>query len=186
MKSEWIERHFITLKQQREEVFPTLQTLSTDQLWERPEQDKWAIGASIYHLYLMLKLYRHVLQITIPCTRLYALSMRKRNYSCCIADIYEEYKETRNKSMKAPFILNPPDKIRFAYDFTELRSLLTIETEKIIERVVGLDEDIAGHMHFLDPVANYPNIIQGTQLLAIHEAHHFRIIERDRKVITNE
>jgi hypothetical protein len=57
-----------------------------------------------------------------------------------------------------------------------LNQLLVKETLKISTMVANIEEDIAGHIVFLDPVANNPNLIQAIQLLAIHEAHHIRII----------
>lgn len=64
-------------------------------------------------------------------------------------------------------------------DFNELNKLLIKETSKLKNKVEEIDEDIAGHIIFLDPVARHPNLIQAIQLLAIHEAHHFRIIQNN-------
>lgn len=44
--------------------------------------------------------------------------------------------------------------------------------------VKNIEEDIAGHIRFPDPIAHYPNLIQAIQLLAIHEQHHFKIMEK--------
>lgn len=179
MKSESMRTHLITLKQQRDRLLPTLKSLSMAQLWERPEENKWSIGESIYHLFLITKMLRVAAIITIPCTKLYARMTRNKPFDRNINDIYEEYKEKHGKGMKAPFILNPPNKIYNTMDFNELNQLLINETLKVSKIVEDIDEDIAGHIIFLDPVANYPNLIQAIQLLAIHEAHHIRIIQRN-------
>ncbi|WP_428911789.1 DinB family protein [Niallia sp. Krafla_26] len=179
MKSQIMRTHFITLKQQRDNLLPTLQPLSRAQLWERPVENKWSIGESLYHLFLITKMLRVAAIITIPCTKLYARMTRNKPYDCYIHDIYKEYKEKHGRGMKSPFILNPPNKIYHTMDFNELNQLLINETSKVWKLVEDIDEDIAGHIFFLDPVANYPNLIQAIQLLAIHEAHHIRIIQRD-------
>ncbi|OZI12412.1 hypothetical protein CEW92_06735 [Bacillaceae bacterium SAS-127] len=179
MKSESIEFHFNTLEQQREILFPTVESLTMNQLWERPSDGKWSIGESIYHLYLMMKVLRVAAVITIPCTKLYAKSVRRKLYATSIHDIYQEYGNKRKKSMKAPFVLNPPNNIRLNLTFDDVNALLVNETRRVKKLVEEIDEDIAGHIIFLDPVANYPNLIQAIQLLAIHEAHHFRIMKRD-------
>ncbi len=183
MKSQSMKRHFITLKQQRDSLFPKLQSLSMAQLWERPEENKWSIGESIYHLFLITKMVRVAAIITIPCTKLYARMTRNKPFDRDIHDIYQEYKEKHGKGMKAPFILNPPNKIYNTMDFNQLNQLLMDETSKVSKLVKDIDEDIAGHIIFLDPLANYPNLIQSIQLLAIHEAHHFRIIQKELETI---
>lgn len=179
MKSQSMEKHFTTLKQQREILYPTLKSLTKVQLWERPKKNKWSIGEMIYHLYLITKMLRVAAIITIPCTKLFARMMRNKPFDSDINDIYKQYKEKHGKGMKAPFILNPPKKIYNTMDYNELKQLLIKETLKVSQVVEDIDEDIAGHIIFLDPVANNPNLIQAIQLLAIHEAHHIRIIQNN-------
>lgn len=66
---------------------------------------------------------------------------------------------------------------------TELEKLLTRETDEIKKLVQNIEENIAGHIVFLDPVAHYPNLIQSIQLLAIHERHHFMIMKNNYEMI---
>ncbi|WP_018924443.1 DinB family protein [Salsuginibacillus kocurii] len=186
MKSQSMNKHYRTLIQQREKLFPTLQSLEKVQLWEKPKANKWSIGETMYHLYLMIKTARIAASITIPSTTLVARRRRHKPFAADIHDIYTEYKEKHGKGMKAPFILNPPKKIHNTMDFTELTQLLNNETSNVVKMVENIDEDIAGHIIFLDPVAKYPNLIQAMQLLAIHEAHHFRIIQRDLEPLTEK
>lgn len=78
--------------------------------------------------------------------------------------------------MRAPAILVPPKKIRFVLNSDEIEQLLITETSAMKELVKDIEENIAGHIVFPDPLAHYPNLIQSIQLLAIHEKHHFRIM----------
>ncbi|NMD69386.1 DinB family protein [Bacillus sp. DNRA2] len=183
MKSQSMRTHFLTLKQQRDSIFPTLKSLSMAQLWERPEENKWSIGESIYHLLLIIKKLRVASIITIPCTRLYAKMTRNKPFDCEINDIYKEYKEKHGKGMKSPFILNPLNKINNTMGINEMNQLLIKETANLMKLVEDIDEDIAGHIIFLDPIANYPNLIQAIQLLAIHEEHHLRIVRKDLEAL---
>lgn len=66
---------------------------------------------------------------------------------------------------------------------TQLEQLLTRETDEIKKLVQNIEENIAGHIVFLDPIAHYPNLIQSIQLLAIHEKHHFMIMETNHKMV---
>ncbi|NMD69394.1 DinB family protein [Bacillus sp. DNRA2] len=183
MKSQSMRTHFLTLKQQRDSILPALNLLSMAQLWERPNENKWSIGESIYHLFLIAKMLRVAAIITIPCTKFYAKLRRNKPFDRNINDIYKEYKEKHGRGMKSPFILNPPNKIYHSMGINELDQLLLHETIKLMELVEDIDQDIAGHIIFFDPVANNPNLIQVIQLLAIHEAHHLRIIRRDLEAL---
>lgn len=65
----------------------------------------------------------------------------------------------------------------------ELEELLSRETDEIKKLVQNIEENIAGHIVFLDPIAHYPNLIQSIQLLAIHEKHHFMIMKNNYEMI---
>lgn len=177
MKSRSMKKHFETLEQQRHMLFPVLESLSFNQLWERPKPNKWSIGEAMYHLYLITRMLRVAAQITIPSMKLFAQMRRNKPFETETYDIYKEYQQKNKRGMKAPFILDPPKKIHRSLNFSELINLLHVETNNIARMVENIDEDIAGHIIFFDPIAHHPNLIQAVQLLAIHEAHHFRIIE---------
>lgn len=65
----------------------------------------------------------------------------------------------------------------------ELEELLSRETDEIKKLVQNIEENIAGHIVFLDPIAHYPNLIQSIELLAIHEKHHFMIMKNNYEMI---
>ncbi|MDC2867046.1 DinB family protein [Bacillus sp. BP-3] len=176
MKSESILHHFQILQQQRHCFFQKIEDISSEQLWHQKE-GKWSIGEHLYHLYLitrMLKVATKLSFVLIP----YAKMRRKKSFQNQIHDIYAEYKEKHGKGMKAPFILVPPKKVSHALNKEELLVLLLNETNRLKELVENIEEGIAGHIIFFDPLANYPNLIQGIHLLAIHEEHHYKLIEK--------
>ncbi|QED47767.1 DinB family protein [Cytobacillus dafuensis] len=182
MKSESISKHFQTLSQQRSLFTHEIQFLSQEKLWNRKEDGKWSIGEHLYHLYLitrMLKVATKFSLVLIP----FAKMKRNKPFSTEIHDIYAEYKEKKGRGMKAPSILIPPKKIRYSMDMKELEQLLLNETNNLKALVKNIEEDIAGHIVFFDPIAKYPNLIQAIQLLAIHEKHHFTIIENNYKTM---
>jgi len=176
MKSESLSKHFHTLSQQRDPIMLKIQSLPQEKLWDRKEDGKWSIGEHLYHLYLILRMLKVATKfsfILIP----YAKIKRNSPFPTEIHDIYTEFKEKKGRGMKAPWILVPPKRIRHSMDGKEIERLLLNETNEMKALVKNMEEDIAGHIVFLDPIANYPNLIQAIQLLAIHEKHHFRIIE---------
>lgn len=178
MKSESMQRHFNVLEQQRREFLPKFEFMSIDQLWQRPLPNKWSAGESMYHLYLLLRLFRRLAKVVIPTVKPYARIMRHKQFQREINDIYAEYKNTKGKKMNAPWVLNPPTKIRHSMNGEQLNILLNEETQKMVKLVENIEEGVAGHITFFDPIAKHPNLIQGVQLLAIHEMHHFKIMKK--------
>ncbi|WP_442602253.1 DinB family protein [Paenibacillus sp. KN14-4R] len=180
MKSESITKHFYTLNQQRCKYLPKIQSLSQEELWHRNEDGKWSIGEHLYHLYLILRMLRRATRFSFVLTP-YAKLKRNKPFATEINDIYAEYKNKKGRGMRAPRMLVPPKRIRYSLDAKALEQLLLNETNAMEDLVQNMEEDIAGHIVFLDPLANYPNLIQSIQLLAIHENHHFTIIENRSK-----
>lgn len=182
MKSESMSKHFHTLTQQRDQFTLDIKSLSQEQLWYQKEEGKWSIGEHVYHLYLILRMVKVATKfsfVLIP----YAKMRRNKPFVTEIHDIFEEFGQRKGRGMKAPWILVPPKKIRYSMNGKDLEQLLLDETNEMRALVQHIEEDIAGHIVFFDPVAKYPNLIQAIQLLAIHEKHHFTIIEENYEMI---
>ncbi|MEH7458292.1 DinB family protein [Bacillus sp. JJ1127] len=182
MKSENIAKHFHTLHQQRSQFLPKIQSLSQEELWYRNEDGKWSIGEHFYHLYLIARMLKVAIKFSFVLFP-YAKMRRNAPFATEIHDIFAEFKEKKGRGMNAPFILVPPKKIYHSMNGEELERLLVNETNAIQAFVKNIEEDIAGHIVFLDPIAKYPNLIQAIQLLAIHEKHHFAIIENSYRMM---
>ncbi|HDX9653574.1 MULTISPECIES: DinB family protein [Bacillus] len=182
MKSENISKHFHTLHVQRNEFLPQLHSLSQEELWYRTEDKKWSTGEHFYHLYLIAKMLKVAIKFSFTLIP-YAKLRRNAPFATDIHDIYAEYKEKHGKGMRAPWILIPSKKVYHSMNITELEQLLTRETDEIKKLVQNIEENIAGHIVFLDPIAHYPNLIQSIQLLAIHEKHHFMIMKHNYEMI---
>ncbi|WP_426950635.1 DinB family protein [Bacillus mycoides] len=182
MKSENISKHFHTLHVQRNQFFPELHSLSQEQLWHRKEDGKWSIGEHFYHLYLIARMLKVAIKFSFTLIH-YAKLRKKAPFATDMHDIYAEYKEKHGKGMKAPWILIPSKKVYYSMNVNELEELFSRETDEIKKLVQNIEEDIAGHIVFLDPIARYPNLIQSIQLLAIHEKHHFSIMKNNYKML---
>lgn len=177
MKSNCMMQHFHTLQEQRSHYIPSIHSLSQKELWYRGEEGKWSIGEHFYHLYLILRMLKTATTCSLFLTP-YAKIRRNKPFATEIHDIYEEYKLKKGKGMKAPGILVPPKKIRFALNSKDIEQYLVNDTMAMKKLVEDIEEGVAGHIIFPDPIAHYPNLIQAIQLLAIHERHHFEITER--------
>ncbi|MGR6903808.1 DinB family protein [Lysinibacillus sp. BSL11] len=176
MESTSMAKHFLTLQAQRPHYLPAIHSLSQEELWQVTREGKWSIGEHFYHLYLILKMLHTATKYSLF---LMPIAKRRRNkpYSTEIHDIYEEYQSKKGQGMRAPGILVPPKKIRFVLNSYDIEQLLINETLALQKLVQNIDEDVAGHIVFPDPIAHYPNLIQAIQLLAIHERHHFNRME---------
>lgn len=176
MKSNSINHHFQTLQKQREEFFPKIQDISNEQLWVRKE-GKWSIGENLYHLYLITRMLKVATKFSFV-LKPYAKMRRKKPFPIEMNNVFSEYKEKKGRGMKAPFILIPPKKVIGTLHQEELIQLLSEETNTLKEVVANVEEEVAGHIIFFDPIANYPNLIQSIHLLAMHEEHHYKLIEK--------
>ncbi|GGE61987.1 DinB family protein [Priestia taiwanensis] len=177
MKSTSISRHFDTLEKQRELFIPNVKLLSKEQLWYRMNDGKWSIGEHLYHLYLMVRMIKVVTKcsfVLLP----YAKLRRNAPFETEIHDIFVAFQEKKGRGMSAPFVIAPPKKVRYSMDIMELEKVLEGKTNELKTLVANIEEEVAGHIRFFDPMAKYPNLIQVIQLVAIHEQHHFRIIQR--------
>ncbi|MDM5195663.1 DinB family protein [Bacillus hominis] len=182
MQSENIAKHFQTLYAQRSQFLSHLHSLSQEQLWYRPKKGKWSIGEHFYHLYLIARMLKVAIKFSFTLIP-YAKLRKNAPFATDIHDIYAEYKEKHGRGMKAPWILIPSKKIYYSMSAIELEKLLSRETDEIKKLVQNIEENIAGHIVFLDPIAHYPNLIQSIQLLAIHEKHHFMIMKNNYEMI---
>src|SRR5699024_4855052 len=151
--------------------------ISPNEAWRQPWPGKWSVGETVYHLYLLARLLRKTSAVYIPIAMPMAYIRRKKPYVSTIHDIYKTYKKEKGKSMPAPSALVPHAGLKDKYNFTEVQNLLDVETGRLKRQLANISDDVAGHIRFPDPVANFPNVIQSVQLLGIHEKHHFDIVK---------
>lgn len=177
MKSEQINIHFQKLQQQRD-AFYNDSGINFADAWSRPMPDKWSIGETLYHLVLMVRLFRRFSVIYIPLMLPIAHIRKNKPYKTEIHDIYQEFRNKKKRSMNAPFLIKPPAGLEEKWNFSEIKALLERETDKLMTNLNDIEQVTAGQTYYPDPVAAYPNLIQCVHLLAIHEQHHFNIIKR--------
>ncbi|WP_404452285.1 DinB family protein [Virgibacillus necropolis] len=180
MKSEQINRHFQQLKQQRDTFYKD-KGINFEEPWRRPMPDKWSIGESLYHLLLMVRLFRRFSTIYIPVMMPLAYLRRNKPYKIETHDIYQDYQKKKKKSMNAPLLIKPPEGLANKWSFEETKELLGRETDKLMGNLNTIKQDVAGQIYYPDPIADYPNLVQCVHLLAIHEQHHFNIMGKINK-----
>lgn len=180
MKSEQITHHFQELIQQRDTFFKD-KDINFDEPWKRSIPDKWSIGESLYHLALMIRLFRRFSTIYIPVMKPLAYLRRNKPYKIETYDIYQEYKKKKKKPMNAPSLIKPPEELADKWSFEEVKVLLEGETDRLMVNLNTIRQDVAGQIYYPDPIADYPNLVQCVHLLAIHEQHHFNIMRKINK-----
>ncbi|WP_174616114.1 DinB family protein [Virgibacillus ihumii] len=177
MKSAVLTNYFQRLDQQRT-LFFNSETIDFSRVFIRPFPNKWSVGETLYHLVLMIKFFRRFSQFYIPVTTPVARLRRKKPFKTEIHDIYREHTEKQKGPMDAPKIIVPPPGLAEKYNFEEIKEILVMETVKLRMDVNHIEQDIAGHICYPDPIAYYPNLLQSVQLLAIHEQHHFNLVRK--------
>lgn len=177
VKSERMERYFQLIDHQRDAFDQYVREAVADP-WARPLPEKWSVGETVYHLYLLARLVRRFSVVYLPVMLPYGHLRKNRPYKTDIHNIYEEYTRVKNHPMPAPSVLIPPNHLSDTCTYLEVRHLLNFETAKLRMMFSNLDETVAGNIRYPDPVAYYPNVIQCVQLLAIHEQHHFDLVRK--------
>lgn len=170
-------QHFQKIYRQREIVLEQLEHFAGME-WERPQQDKWSWGETYYHLYLMMKFFRRLSKVYVSIAKPFALLSKNKPFLTSHRNIYVLYQENNKKVMRAPIILVPPEREKIKFEFEELLVELDKETKRLESLVEGINDNIAGHIRFFDPLANHPNLIQSIDLLGIHEQHHFSLCQK--------
>src|SRR5699024_5752540 len=109
-----------------------------------PKPDKWSVGETVYHLYLLARLFYKTSAIYMPIAYPVACLRRKKTYNRFIHDIYKTYRIDNGKPMPAPSILIPPSGLEKKYNFTEVQNLLDVETGRLKRLLSTIPDDIAG------------------------------------------
>lgn len=94
LKSIEMEKHFHTLIKRREAFYQN-KMLDFEQAWNRPLPNKWSIGETLYHLFLMVRLFRRFSNFYIPVKLPIAYVGKHQSYKSEIHNIYEEYRDKR-------------------------------------------------------------------------------------------
>lgn len=177
LKSEQINRYLEHLKQQRD-TFYGESGLDFGDAWKRPQPDKWSIGETVYHLVLMVRLFRRFSTVYVPVMLPVAHMRKNKPYKVATHDIYKQYNQQKKRPMNAPFLIKPPVGLDRKWSFEQVINLLDHETDKLTSSISDVEQDVAGQIYYPDPIAEYPNLIQSMHLLAIHEQHHFDLVKR--------
>lgn len=167
---------FERLHAQREAFFPMIKGVGVAKLWRRPTDADWPIGDTLLHLCKTMRVYRVFIGVSWPLLFPVAWLCRNRPFEQDTVDIFAENVEA-GRRMKATRLLVPhrPDRLPSPH---ELHEQLEVQTDRMEDLLAGMAEGVAGHFRIFDPGVGSPNLIQRLQLLAFHERHHFKIIER--------
>lgn len=99
MVSNSMEKHFTALLQERNRIFPQITKLTVEELWFRPSENKWSIGEILYHIYLLIRVFKKASIVFIPLTYPIAVLRKNKAYKTTSIDIYQQYKD-RGKKIK--------------------------------------------------------------------------------------
>ncbi|BAD66499.1 MULTISPECIES: DinB family protein [Shouchella] len=182
MKSSYMEKHFHTLYKQRHEMSMAMEPFKGEE-WKRPCEDKWSFGETFYHLFLMVKRFKQLNKLYLPLSKPIAAIRKNKPYETHSKDVYKQYHKKHHKPMKAPSMLIPPKEIQKNTSFAQLVTSLDAETKQLQNMVDQIKDEIAGHIRYPDPIADYPNLIQSIHLLGIHENHHFQLCKEYYKLV---
>src|SRR5699024_5798648 len=103
----------------------------------------WSVGESLYHLLLMLKVFRRFSVVYIPIMKPVAAIRKNKQYPTTIHDIYQAYTDKHQRGMSAPPFVKPPEKVRGTYTLEELQQMVSYVTHRLMKRSAYIDVYIA-------------------------------------------
>ena len=136
MKCKYMKSHFDTIYRQREKFDKQILAYKETE-WIRPMSEKWSIGETYYHLYLLLKRFRQLNKVYIPVSKPIGSIRKQKPFKTELEDIYQAYREKHGKPMRAPSILQPPKNIEGRLEFDQLKQNLhkeTVQLEKMVSK----------------------------------------------------
>ena len=170
MRSETLAEHFARLREQRQFLYREDLGIGPEALWSRPEPDRWSIGETLQHLTKMLRLFRRFSAAALLLGRPLATLREHRPFATRSQDIFA------GAALPAPFLVRP----RRPTGTPTLDAVLQALERETASLQSGLDrekEAVLGHTWLWDPFMGAQNLLQVVDLLAIHEEHHFRILQ---------
>jgi hypothetical protein len=172
MKSAILQECLDTIDRQRQGVFARAQGISTEDLWQRPGNERWSIGQNLEHLTKAMQLFRWAFALTYPVGLPFAVAFRRKPFTSDIANPYEH----RPKPVAAPLGVRPRDRRPTPLSLALLEQGLARQRDRFQVTLSGMHEAIAGHIKVWDPPVGMVNLLQLARLVAHHEAHHFRFV----------
>ena len=83
MKSAILQECLDTIDRQRQGVFARAQGISTEDLWQRPGNERWSIGQNLEHLTKAMRLFRWAFALTYPVGLPFAVAFRRKPQRYC-------------------------------------------------------------------------------------------------------
>ncbi|WP_051128263.1 hypothetical protein [Amphibacillus jilinensis] len=90
MQNTSITKHFEKIYDQRE-IFSRFIAENNWQVWARPQVNKWSIGETYYHLYLMVKRFRQLNTVYLPLAKPIAWIWKHSSYSTQIKRTFNQW-----------------------------------------------------------------------------------------------
>ncbi|CAM3936034.1 DinB family protein [Alkalicoccus chagannorensis] len=168
----YIETYLHELRVQRQ-VFRRELEAAEIPVWERPYPGKWSVGETYEHLYLLLRFMRRWQNLYLPAARLTGLKTN-RPYETENQDIYAHTMRKKGKAMPSPPMFKPKGLLKMP-TARELERVLDSETHRIDWQLRGWTDAEAAAVRHPDPVAGWPNVLQGLHTVILHERHHFAL-----------
>ena len=164
-----LSKNFDQIEQLRAPVYERLSELSSDALWQKPEDGGWSFGQNLEHIYKLMRLARWAFKVACVGKPL-AVLRRHRPYATTTTNPFISGR------MPAPPGIRPKDRSSAPIPFDRMRRNLDGELEMWRSMTGPLADNIAGHICVWDPVVGLINMHQAVVVLRFHEEHHFRIV----------
>ena len=167
---ETIQKKYLILEANRNELFNLLEKLDEKQLNYRPAEDKWSITQIVFHLVKAEQL--SVISINKEMKK---TTQQKAGISALVRASLLKYSLKSSLKFKAPPILG---KMPESYDINELKTKWVTIRNKLNIALGEVNIDAGNKYMFTHPYAGRLNIHQTMDFLVEHFNHHYRQIKK--------
>lgn len=164
-----LQEYLDLLDNQREQTFRSLENITPDQLWQRPEPKEWCIGEILNHNVL---LFRSVFPMVRFAWRFFHWTgklLRNRDYKTDIEDPYRK----KRFPMWTGFIWTPKYTPDNPIPLDKLVSELRLEHAQVRKFYTGKDEAMLGNVFLFDPLFGFINLIVTLRIGIYHDQLHY-------------
>ena len=168
-----IEANLTTLRMNRTTMIEAVTQLSTPRIWQRPSEEKWAIGEHLVHLNKTLSTFATTLRLVTPVLYPFAWFNRARHYETIMVDWMNS---PNYQPIKTAPVLDPKQERQSIGQINSTFDSLMLKGSRYF---LSLDESIAGNLILpYPPTKGKISVLQLSFTLGYHERHHFRAMAR--------
>jgi len=167
------------LDTQRESAIQSLEGLTSDQLWQRPEPGEWCIGEILNHTVLTTRSMFPLIRIAWRWFRWTSVVFKKRPFRTDMEDPYRKQNFPHWFSFPWKPKYTPQNPVPLSTLLQEMRDM----HQEVRAFYDGKDEEVLGHVYLFDPLFGFINLILTLRIGLYHDQLHYEDVIKQARAL---